>query len=41
MIEPEIKRQLDDLLLGRTIAAGQFSLATGTATTTTVTRTGV
>jgi hypothetical protein len=42
MIEdPEVRRQLSDLLQGRTTAAGSFALATGAATTTTVTRIGV
>jgi hypothetical protein len=41
MIDPDVKRQLDNLEQGRTTAASSFALATGAATTTTVTKIGV
>jgi hypothetical protein len=41
MIDPDVKRKLDDLEQGRTTAASSFALATGAATTTTVVKTGV
>jgi hypothetical protein len=37
--DAETKRQIDDLLQGRTHAAASFALATWAATTTTVNRT--
>ena len=41
MIDDETRRKLSDLEQGRTTAASSFALATGAATTTTVTKTGV
>jgi hypothetical protein len=41
MIDPDVKRKLDDLEQGRTTAASSFALATGAATTTTVVKAGV
>ena len=39
--DPEVKREIDLLLQGRTQAASSFSLATGAATTTTVIKEGI
>ena len=39
--DPETKREISELLQGRTTAAGSFNLATGAATTTTVVKIGV
>ena len=41
MIDDDVKRKLTDLEQGRTTAASSFALATGAATTTTVTKIGV
>jgi hypothetical protein len=41
MIDEDTKRALLELTQGRTYAASSFDLATGAATTTTVTKTGV
>lgn len=39
-IQPEVRRELNDLLYGKSLAVGSFDLTTG-VTSTTVTRTGV
>lgn len=40
-MDSEIRRYIDDILAGRTVTTGEFSLTASPATTTTVTRIGV
>lgn len=40
-MDSEVRRYIDDILAGRTVATGEFSLTASPATTTTVTRIGV